>query len=318
MIKKLSIQMKIIIVIASIFVIFGTSLLILNYRYKANKEVSDPNTITISASFYPLYYITQKITGGNGVVTNITPAGSEPHDYEPSTAQIRDIYESKLFLFNGAGLDPWAEKLQKNLDKTGVKTIDMSSNLSILSGVERSDKGNRDPHIWLSPSMYKQQIEIILDQLVAITTNPADKNTYINNADLLLKDITKLETEFKTRLSNCDKKEIVTSHDFLQYLAKDYRFNVVSINGLSPDRESSSLELAETTNLIRDKKIKYIFTETLASPKIAQTVATETGAQNLILNPLEGLTKDEIDAGKDYISIQKENLESLTKGLECK
>jgi zinc transport system substrate-binding protein len=316
--KNLSAKMKIFIVILTVFVIFGVSILVINYRYKDSKETSKSGTISISTSFYPLYYIAQKITGANGVVTNITPAGSEPHDYEPSTAQIKDIYESKLFVFNGAGLDPWAEKLQQNLVKTGVKTIDMSSKFSILGVVEGSDKGDRDPHIWLSPIMYKQQVAIIRDQLVAITTNPTEKNTYLNNAELLLKDLTKLETEFKTRLSNCDKKEIVTSHDFLQYLAKGYGFSVVSINGLSPDREPSSLELAETTKLIRDKKIKYIFTETLASPKLAQTIAAETGTQNLVLNPLEGLTKDEIDAGKDYISIQKENLESLTKGLECK
>jgi zinc transport system substrate-binding protein len=318
MFKNLSTQMKITIVIASIFIIFGTSALILNYRSKANKEANDPNAVKISASFYPLYYITQKITGGNDTVTNITPAGSEPHEYEPTTVQIRDIYESKLFVFNGAGLDPWADKIQENLGKTGVKTVNMSSKFNILNSVEASEKGNQDPHIWLSPSMYKQQVEVIRDQLVTMTTNSTNKNIYNNNADLLLKDLTKLETEFKTRLSKCDKKEIMTSHDFLQYLARDYGFSVVSINGLSPDREPSSLELAETTKLIRDKKIKYIFTETLASPKLAQTIAAETGAQNLILNPLEGLTKDEIDSGKDYISIQKENLESLTKGLECR
>src|ERR1051326_429361 len=61
--------------------------------------------VKVAAAFYPLAHFAQQVGGDNVDVTNVTPAGEEPHDYEPTPKQIADLYDAKLLLANGSGLD---------------------------------------------------------------------------------------------------------------------------------------------------------------------------------------------------------------------
>lgn len=321
--KTLSPKIKIFVVISIVFFIAFTFIFILQYKSNANKITKNSNII-VSTSFYPLYYFTQQVGGDLITVNNITPAGNEPHEYEPTSNQIQEIYKSKLLIFNGADLDPWASKIKPDLEKANVKTVDMSTNFVILKPLETAnisettieEKEESDPHIWLSPKMAIKQVEIIRKKLVDI--DPNNKDIYTANANSTINKLANLDNEYQVKLSKCDKKEIITSHNFLQYLAKEYGFISIPISGISPESEPSSKDLANIANIVRTKNTKYIFTETLASPKLAETVAVETGAQTLVFNPLEGLTDEEINQGKDYVSIQKDNLLNLRKALECK
>jgi ABC-type Zn uptake system ZnuABC Zn-binding protein ZnuA len=70
-------------------------------------------------------------------------------------------------------------------------------------------------------------------------------------------------------------------------------------------------------DFIKKNHVKYIFFESLVSPKLSETIAKETGAQTLAFNPLEGLTPSELAAGQNYISIQRQNLAALRIALAC-
>ncbi|MBC7472592.1 MAG: zinc ABC transporter substrate-binding protein [candidate division SR1 bacterium] len=321
--KTISPKIKIFAVLGIVLFIVFTFIFILQHKNNPNKVAQNPN-ITVSTSFYPLYYFAQQVGGGLVTVKNITPAGSEPHEYEPTTSQTQDVYKSQLLVFNGAGLDPWASKIKSDLEKANVKTIDMSSNFTILKPLETvniyknttEEKNETDPHIWLSPKMAIRQIQVIRDELIKIDIK--NKDIYEYNSNGAINNLAQLDNEYETRLANCTKNEVITSHNFLQYLAKEYRFKSTPISGISPESEPSSKDLAQISQLVKEKGIKYIFSETLASPKLAETIAKETGAQILVLNPLEGLTDEEQKIGKDYISVQKENLTALAKALDCK
>ena len=117
-----------------------------------------------------------------------------------------------------------------------------------------------------------------------------------------------LDGQYQSGLANCRIHDIITSHSAFEYLAKRYNFNQISVTGLSPDAEPSSQKIAEISYLAKNKNIKYIFFETLVSPKISQTIANEIGAQAIAFNPLEGLTKEEINSGKTYLSEMQNNL----------
>jgi len=116
---------------------------------------------------------------------------------------------------------------------------------------------------------------------------------------------------------DCQLKDIVTSHAAFGYLAAAYGLNQIAIAGLSPDAEPSPEQLADIVKQARTDKIKYIFFESLVSPKLAQTIATEINAQTLVFNPLEGLTKDEIAQGQDYFTEMRNNLTNLRTALQC-
>jgi zinc transport system substrate-binding protein len=265
-------------------------------------------------------------------VYNMIPAGVEPHDFEPNAKDIQDISSAKIFIFNGAGVDSWAEKIQSDLVSKGVKTIKMSDNFEILNPLEivgedeygkdehgddhEYEESTTDPHIWTNPVMAKKQIQIIRDSLIAV--DPDRKVVYESNANSFMSQLDSLDTDFRSKLSQCKQKEVVTSHNFLQYLSREYSFVSIPINGISPESEPSAKTLAELSDLIKTKNIRYIFTETLASTKLSETLAKEVGAQVLTLNPIEGLSDQDINDGKNYLSVQRENLQNLSIALECK
>ena len=293
-----------------------------------SQELLDRPKIRVVTSFYPLADFTKQVGGQIVDVYNMTPAGVEPHDFEPNAKDIQDISSAKIFIFNGAGVDSWAEKIQSDLVSKGVKTIKMSDNFQILNPLEtvgedehgdeehEHEESTTDPHIWTNPVMVKKQVQIIRDNLIAV--DPDRKVVYESNTNSFMSQLDTLDADFRSKLSQCKQKEVVTSHNFLQYLSREYGFVSIPINGISPESEPSAKTLAELSDLIKSKNIRYIFTETLASPKLSETLAKEVGAQVLTLNPIEGLSDQDINDGKNYLSVQRENLQNLSIALECK
>jgi zinc transport system substrate-binding protein len=173
-----------------------------------------------------------------------------------------------------------------------------------------------DPHIWLSPPLVKQITDKITQALIQI--DPANSNYYQTNANSLKAKLDNLDVEYKQGLSNCAEKNIITSHAAFGYLATTYGLNQVSIAGLSPDAEPSPQQLADITKFAKANNVKFIFFESLVSPKLSDTIANEIGAKTLVLNPIEGLTNDEISQGKNYFTEMQNNLSNLKIALQCK
>ena len=263
-----------------------------------------PSKLQIVASFYPMAFFAQQIAGDNAVITNITPAGAEPHDYEPSTQQIAQMERANLVILNG-NVEPWANKIKANIQNSSTKIISVSDSIAT----------NKDPHVWLDPVLAKQEVQHISNAIIAI--NPTNADQYKQNTTSLLTKLDQLDSAYKTGLAQCSTKDIVTSHDAFSYLAQQYGLHQVPIAGLSPDEEPSTQALIATAKLVQEKNIQYIFFESLVSPKLAQTIATETHTQALELNPLEGLTTDQQQGGEDYFTVMYNNLHNLQLALSC-
>lgn len=282
------------------------------FQILSNPKTIDPSVsedkINITTSFYPLAYLAEKISGDHGFVTNITPPGTEPHDFEPTPKEVAKIYQSALFVFNGGGIDTWAEKLHADLQTKEVLTIKMDNEL-VLSA-------KSDPHFWLDPTIMSQQADIILASLIKIDSRHTEE--YNKNWNKLKNDLAELDREYQSGLANCELREIVTSHDAFGYLASRYNFSVFHILGISPEDDPSPKKIAEIADLARSKNIKYIFFETIASPKLSQTIANEIGASTLVLDPIEGLLEQDLKNNQDYISIMKNNLTNLKTAMVCK
>jgi zinc transport system substrate-binding protein len=271
--------------------------------------------LLVSTSFYPLYYFASQIGGDRAIVTNITPAGTEPHDYELTPRDIVLIDQSRLLILNGGGLEVWGKQIERNIDTTKTTLIIVGKGLTRRQLTENSQPYT-DPHIWLSPVLAAVMVDRITQSFVAV--DPADSVYFLANSDTLKARLDSLDQAYRQNLSNCATRDIITSHEAFGYLATAYGLRQVSIAGLSPDVEPSPRQLAEIASFARQNDIKYIFFESLASPKLARTIASEVGAQVLILNPLEGLTADEQAQGKNYFTVMRENLANLQKALLCK
>jgi zinc transport system substrate-binding protein len=299
-----------IIILISIFSVF----IFLVLRESHFKEI-EKNKLQITTSFYPMYFFAKSITGDKANIVNITPAGAEPHDYELTTENLIQIKNSQLLILNGE-VEPWAKKIKTDLQNKNTKVLEVGDNLLNQKVVNENGQFETDPHIWLSPVIAKEIVNKIAEKIVLI--DPANQNFYQDNKNKLEFELDKLDSDYKKGLKNCNKKDIITSHAAFGYLAKSYGLNQIPIAGLSPDAEPSLKDLTKITNFAKANNVKYIFFESLISPKLAQTLADEVGAKTLILNPLEGLNDNDLKVGKTYLTEMYKNLQNLRVALECK
>jgi zinc transport system substrate-binding protein len=266
--------------------------------------------VKVAASFYPVYEFARAVGGDRIDALYMVPAGTEPHDWEPTPRHIQMLNEANLFIYSGAGMEHWVDKTIQSLDNKAIPVVEASAGFDLIKGAE-----GWDPHVWLDPLGVVHEVERIRDGL--IKADPAGQATYEANASAYIAKLKALDQEFKAGLSQCGKQQFYTTHAAFGYLARRYRIDQHPIMGLTPDAEPKPRELAAIVADARQSGIKYIFFETLVSDKVAKMVAQEIGAKTLVLNPFEGLTAEEIKAGMDYLSVMRANLTNLKTAMEC-
>jgi len=288
-----------------IFVIFSIICLVAACSQSSQTAPAkeDDSSVKIYTTFYPLYDFTKKIVGNSANVENLIPAGVEPHDYELSLKQTAQLYDADVFIFLGESMEPWAQKLAGELEDKGIVVIEAGKDL-----IE-----NDDPHIWLDPILAKEISERIYEGIVSIDRE--HEKTYKENLVDLSNKFDELDNAFKVLAEKAARKDIVVSHAFLGYVANRYGFNQVSITGLSPQDEPSPKKMSELIEFCKANDVKYIFAEQGGVLKLSQTLANETDAEILVMNPLGTLRPEEIEAGEDFFSIMTENLELLNIAL---
>jgi zinc transport system substrate-binding protein len=280
---------------------------------KKNPTASDGNTVQVSASFYPMYFFAKQIGGDKITVTNLTPPGAEPHDFEPSTQDLAHVQDSKLLILNGA-VEAWGDKVRGLLTGSGTKVVVAGDGL-LSKQLTEDGETMSDPHVWLDPILAKEEVSRITDALAE--ADPANADYYHQNSALVAGKLDALDTEYRDGLASCVRKDIVTSHEAFAYLSARYGLNQVPISGLSPDAEPTAAELAHVTDFARSHDVKYIFFESLVSPRLSETIANEVGAQTLVLDPIEGIAEDEQAQGHDYFTVMRDNLKNLRTALQC-
>jgi len=274
--------------------------------------VEQPKTdgkINVVTSFYPLYEFSSRIGGEKAEVSVLVPAGAEPHDWEPGPQDIIRVGSAQIFVYNGAGLEPYVDDIITKTGSRKVIVVDSSE------GIELIKEGNApDPHIWLDPSLAKHQVDAI--EKAFIKADPKNSDYYTANAQALKQDMDALDANISKELAPAKKKVFITAHTAFSYFAKRYGLTQIAIAGLSTDIEPSPAKIAEIVKLAKENKVKYIFFETLVSPKLSETIAKEVGAKTLVLNPIEGLSEDQINQGKNYFNLMRENVKNLKLAME--
>jgi len=294
-----------------LFILLGIQ--VISRHLSGNTSGSKSDKLQVSTSFYPLYFFSQSVGGNKADVYNITPAGSEPHDFDPTTQDIARIERGDMLVLNG-GVEAWADKVLQNLKGSKVKIIIAGEGLLNKEIVEEGEK-QKDPHIWLDPVLAKKEVVKITAGYTEI--DPQNSTNYKINEAALDAKLDELDKKFQEGLHNCQSKDFVTSHAAFGYLASRYGLNQVAISGISPDEEPSAQQLAQVATFAKERNVKYIFFERLVSPKLSETVAHEIGAKTLVLDPIEGLSDDDIKQGKNYFTVMEENLKNLQEALQC-
>ncbi|ETT44780.1 MULTISPECIES: metal ABC transporter solute-binding protein, Zn/Mn family [unclassified Paenibacillus] len=296
--------------------------------------------VNVVTTFYPVYAFTTAIGGEDANVINLLPTGVEPHDWTPKSQDIVNTSKAQLFLYNGAGLEGWVPNFLKSLNSdTQVKSVAVSEGVKLLTaegddghghGEEHEDEHadehtdeaasedvadhHIDPHTWVSPKSAMIMAENIKNSLVE--ADPDHKAGYEQRYEELRTKLETLDQRFTDELANVPNNEIVVSHQAFGYLARDYGLTQHAIMGLSPDAEPTGQDIVKLAKLVKDEGIKYIFFEELVSDKLAKTLASEAGVETMVLNPVEGLTKEQATNGDDYFTLMEKNLQNLLIALK--
>jgi zinc transport system substrate-binding protein len=265
----------------------------------------------VVATIYPLWEFSRQVAGDRAEVVSLVPAGVEPHDWEPAPRDVSQVRRAAVFVHTGTNLDGWAEKLLADLTGRRGVVVNARGGLSVLTV-----GGVTDPHVWLDPTLARAQVLAIAGGLEQ--ADPAGAAIYAENAKVFVARLDALDLELAAGLAECARREVVTSHAAFAYLARRYRLTQVPVMGLSPEAEPSPADLAAIVRTARRLKVTHVFSETLVSPRLAETLSREIGATPLPLNPIEGVSPSEAAAGTGYLELMRANLANLRTALGCR
>ncbi|MYW82228.1 zinc ABC transporter solute-binding protein [Streptomyces sp. SID8369] len=307
----------------------------------------DGGKLKVTASFYPMQFLAERIGGEHVAVTSLTKPGVEPHDLELTPRQIGSISESDYVLYL-KGIQPAVDDAIK---QSGVKNTVDAATLTTLEnhgsevsghdhgheGEEHADEhghegeeaheehsegdghnhgeeGGADPHIWLDPVKYAEVAKGVGKSLEK--ADPDHAADYETNTETLVAELDKLNTAYESGLKNTATKTFITTHSAFGYLAERYGLTQQGIAGIDPEAEPSPARIQEIHTIAEKEKATTVFFETLASDRTAKTLAKDTGLKTGVLDPLEGITDK--SRGADYIEVMESNLTALQKALGAK
>lgn len=268
----------------------------------ADTSGNSSEKIQVYASFYAMYDFAREIGGDKADVYNICPVGSEPHDFEPTAADMAALTEADLFIYNGLGMEPWTDSVNETLSGSDITIVEASSGIPDVSEMQ-------DPHVWLDPENAMIEIEAIADGFMQ--ADPANSDYYNSRLDDCREKIAQLDSDYKTAAADFKSHNIITSHEAYSNLCNAYGLEQMAVNGVDNAEDPTPTRMAEIIEFIKANDIKYVFTEPLSTSKIVQTIADDTGCELLTLDPFEGSTED-----KSYFDVMYSNLEALKTALQ--
>lgn len=161
-------------------------------------------------------------------------------------------------------------------------------------------------------------MEVAAITAALVQADPEHAAVYKKNSEAYQEKLLQLDQRLTELAAKAPQKLFVTTHAAFGHLAEDYGLQQVAIMGISPDAEPTPADLKNLISTIKDNQVKYVFFETLVSPRIAQTVAEASGAETLVLDPLEGLSEAGRNNGDDYLKIMTRNIDNLELALGVK
>lgn len=276
-----------------------------------NRDGAAEDELHVVASFYPLAWAASQVGGELSAVTDLTPAGGEPHDLELTPSQVATIVDADLVIAMGAGFQPAVEAAVAQRDGAGLFVLDALARAQNLG-----TRGTADPHVWLDVELMAAIVDAIASAMSEAA--PDASPVFERNAARVIAALADLDREYASTLATCARRELITAHDAFGRLADRYDLVTVPIAGISPDAEPSADRLAELAAFVAEYRATTVFAEALVSPEIAETLADEVGGIEVaVLDPIEGRTGADVDADRDYLDLMRANLAVLRAGLGC-
>lgn len=317
---------KIITVVFVVFTVIGLS----GCQNKADHVSSNSRNVVITTLF-PLYDFARIIAGDRMEVQLLLPPGVEPHHFEPRPDDLARINRAALFVYIGPFMEPWADRVIAGVDRKKVRVVTAADGLTLMPAMAHNgeaeehdhDHGHShqaetmDPHVWLDFNADKQMVANLLAAFIAVDPTAAEQ--YRRRAADLTEQLDNLDKRYKAGLTNCQSRVLLHGgHAAFGYLAKRYNLDYQAAAGVTAELEATPRRLAELIQQVKKNKVKAIFSEELVSPRVARTIAGETGATVLKLHGAHNVGREDLEQGVTFMSLMDQNLKNLEIGLACR
>ena len=270
--------------------------------------------IPVTVSFNAMKELTETIGGDKVVVKVMVPEGTEPHEFDPKAENLVHMKESKVFVYNGLGMEKWAEKAVKAAGSDKLVVVEAAAKvkpIEITDEEEREEHGDHDPHAWLGLTTAVQEAEMIRDGL--IQASPENKDYFNKNFETFAKEMKALQEKYKAAFDKAERKEFVTGHAAFGYLCRDMGLSQESVEDVFASGEPSAKKMKELIDFCKEHKVKTIFTEDMVSPALSETLAREAGASTEVIDTMEGESEK---PDMTFLKRMEENLKKIEASLK--
>jgi len=253
---------------------------------------------TVFVSIVPQKYFVQQISGDLVKVEVMVQPGASPATYEPKPSQMAGLSSCALYFAVGVPFENvWLDRISAMQPKMKIVRTDRNiSKIAMARHHHEEGEGEQigeakqhghpilDPHIWLAPSLVKQQAAEILAGLIDLL--PGEASALSRNYHLFLKQVDALDLELKALLQDRAGMRFMVFHPSWGYFAREYALLQVpiEIEGKAP----KPAQLAEIIYQARNNDIQIVFVQPQFSQKSAAVIAKEIGGKVEVVDPLAG------------------------------
>lgn len=285
---------------------------------KAVKTSNDSGKVKVVTSFYGMKSLVDEIGKDKVEIYNVVPEGAEPHDFEPKAKDMVNVEQGDIFVINGAGMESWSDKVLKSIKNSNLQLVDASKGVELIKAEEHGEEkeegndeehGEYDPHTWLGIESSKIQGKNIMEALVKV--DPDNKSYYEENYKAFEASMNDILNTYKQKFEELSNKSFVTGHATFGYLCKDLGLEQNSIEDVFAEGEPSPKKLEELVSYVKKNNVKVIFTETLVSPEISETLAREVKGKTEKIYTLHSNEEN-----KTFLEAMKYNVETIYNSLK--
>lgn len=268
--------------------------------------------LQVVVSFNAMHELVKAVGKDRVHITTLIPDGTEPHDFQPTPKNIKVLHKADLFVYNGAGMEPWVKTAAKAASNKKLQLVEASKGVQLIAltdPAEQKEHGSYDPHTWLSLANAQIQVRNIAEALAQ--ADAAHAAFYRKNASEYNQQLQTVMQQYQEKFAQVKRKDFVTGHAAFAYLCRDFNLTQTSVEDVFASGEPSARSLSRLADYCKTKHVTTIFVEDAVSPKTSQTLAKEVGAKTQTIQTIESS-----DEGKSYLERMQENLEAIYQSLK--
>lgn len=274
-------------------------------------EPAADGRLQVVVSFNAMQELVQAVGKDRVRIATLIPDGTEPHDFQPTPKNIKVLHKADLFVYNGAGMEPWVETAAKAASNKKLQLVEASKGVQLIAltdPAEQKEHGSYDPHTWLS--LANAQIEVRNIAAALAKADAANAAFYQKNAAAYNQQLQATLQQYQEKFAQTKQKDFVTGHAAFAYLCRDFKLTQTSVEDVFASGEPSARSLSRLADYCKAQHVTTIFVEEAVSPKTSQTLAKEVGAKTQPVQTIESS-----DEGKSYLQRMQENLEAIYQSL---